>query len=127
MQDSALHQAPIRRCTSKLNPRVIKAWGFEFKTMAVWDKQTAGQGGYFRQQHELLLVATKGKPPTVKESVKVPSVISLPRGDHSAKPDYFYSMIEAMYPGLSKLELFSRAERKGWTMWGNQVGQRIAA
>ena len=43
--------------------RVIESWGFMYRTCAVWDKQKIGMGYYFRQQHELLLVATKGSMP----------------------------------------------------------------
>ena len=107
--------------------KVIEAWGFDYKTSAVWDKQTPGQGGYFRQQHEFLLLATKGNPPTVDPTTTSASVISLKRGEHSAKPHSFYALIEKMYPDLGKLELFSRNKRDGWTMWGNQAGDKLAA
>jgi len=106
---------------------VIKAWGFDYKTSAVWDKQTPGQGGYFRQQHEFLLLATKGNPPTVDPKTTSASVFSEKRGEHSAKPHSFYELIERMYPGLGKLEMFSRNKRDGWTMWGNQAGDKLAA
>jgi N6-adenosine-specific RNA methylase IME4 len=33
-------------------------------------------------------------------------------------------MIEAAYPGLPKIELFSRSPRDGWSGWGNQSGGR---
>lgn len=35
---------------------VIKAWGFKYKSCAVWDKVKLGMGYWFRGQHELLLV-----------------------------------------------------------------------
>ena len=34
--------------------KVMKAWGFEYKTNAVWDKDAIGMGFWFRGQHELL-------------------------------------------------------------------------
>lgn len=106
---------------------VIKAWDFEYVTSAVWDKQTGGQGMYFRQQHEFLLIATRGQPPAV-DPMKTPgSVIRGPRTGHSRKPHCVYGMIEAMYPGLAKVELFSRDTRDGWTMLGNQAGSMTEA
>ena len=30
---------------------VIKAWGFEYKTHAIWDKGVIGMGYWFRGQH----------------------------------------------------------------------------
>jgi N6-adenosine-specific RNA methylase IME4 len=101
--------------------RVLNAWGFAYRTCAVWDKQKIGMGYYFRQQHELLLVATKGKIPPPLPANRPSSVISSTRGKHSKKPDELYTIIEQMYPELPKLELFARQNRKGWSAWGNQV------
>lgn len=101
--------------------RVIDVWGFTYRTCAVWDKQKIGMGYYFRQQHELLLVATRGDIPAPPEKARVSSVISETRGKHSKKPERVYQIIEAMYPDLSKIELFARNKRDGWESWGNQV------
>jgi len=100
--------------------RVISAWGFEYRTCAVWDKEKIGMGYYFRQQHELLLVATRGNIPAPEPANRPPSVLSEPRGAHSAKPVMFAAAIEAMYPDLPRVELFCRAPRDGWSVWGNQ-------
>lgn len=99
---------------------VLAAWGFEYKTCAIWDKQKIGMGYYFRQQHELLLVATKGNPPAPLPANRPSSVFSYARGPHSAKPLEVYSLIESMYPEFAKLEMFSRTPRNGWSAWGNQ-------
>jgi len=99
---------------------LLDAWGFTYKTCAVWDKQKIGMGYYFRQQHELLLVGVKGKPPIPKPENRPSSVLSYPRGKHSAKPVEIYEMLEAMYPEMPKLEMFCRSPREGWGVWGNQ-------
>lgn len=99
---------------------VLDAWGFNYRTCAVWDKQKIGMGYYFRQQHELLLVAVRGQPPTPAPADRPSSVLSFPRGQHSAKPHEVYEIIEAMYPTLPKLEMFCRTPREGWGTWGNQ-------
>ena len=99
---------------------LLEAWGFTYKTCAVWDKQKIGMGYYFRQQHELLLVGVKGKPPIPKPKNRPSSVISYPRGKHSEKPVEVYEIIEAMYPEMPKLEMFCRSPSKGWGVWGNQ-------
>ncbi len=39
---------------------------------------------------------------------------------HSAKPVVAHERIEALYPNVSRVELFSRSARDGWTAWGNQ-------
>ena len=100
---------------------VIRAWGFGYRTCAVWDKQKTGMGYYFRQNHELLLVATRGSPPAPPPEARAGSVVSAPRGAHSAKPETFYGLIEAMYPDLPRIELFARRERAGWARWGNEA------
>lgn len=100
---------------------VLNAWGFEYRTCAVWDKQKMGMGYYFRQQHELLLVAVRGQPLTPAPANRPSSVLSFPRGEHSAKPAEVYELIEAMYPELPKLEMFCRSPRDGWGAWGNQA------
>lgn len=100
--------------------QVLDAWGFSYRTCAVWDKQKIGMGYYFRQQHELLLIAVKGQPPTPAPADRPSSVFSYPRGQHSAKPHEVYEIIEAMYPTLPKLEMFCRTPRDGWGVWGNQ-------
>ena len=99
---------------------VLAAWGFSYRTCAVWDKQKIGMGYYFRQQHELLLIAVRGQPPTPAPADRPSSVFSYPRGQHSAKPHEVYEIIEAMYPTLPKLEMFCRTPREGWGTWGNQ-------
>lgn len=100
--------------------RVIEAWGFSYRTCAVWDKQHIGMGYYFRQQHELLLVATKGSIPAPPPYSRPASIYSERRGKHSAKPSKFAEWIESMYPELNKIELFCREPREGWSVWGNQ-------
>jgi len=100
--------------------RVIESWGFTYRTCAVWDKQKIGMGYYFRQRHELLLVATRGSIPTPAPGDRAASVIVEPREEHSAKPAKFAELIEAMYPTLPRIELFCRSPRDGWAVWGNQ-------
>lgn len=97
---------------------VISAWGFNYRTAMVWDKEIIGMGYYARQQHELLLIATQGEPPAPLPENRPPSVYRERRGRHSAKPDYFYSMVEGMYPETPRIELFSRNPREGWSAWG---------
>lgn len=100
---------------------IIKAWGFEFKTSAVWTKGESGLGTYFRTNHEVLMLATRGKPPAVVNGSQPASSFYEDRREHSRKPEKAYEMIQAMYPGLSKLELFCRGKpRDGWDGWGNE-------
>jgi len=100
---------------------VLGAWGFEYKTCAVWDKEWIGMGYWFRGQHELLLVGVKGSFSPPPEECRFSSVIREKRREHSRKPDKVYEMIETMFPQEKKLELFARNKRPGWMVWGNEV------
>ena len=100
---------------------VIQAWGFNYRTCMCWDKQHIGLGRFVRSQFELLTISIKGSVPLPTEKNRVPALYSEKRTEHSKKPDYFYEVIEKMYPELPRIELFSRRQREGWHAWGNQV------
>jgi len=100
---------------------LIESWGFEYKTCAVWVKDKIGMGYYFRQRHELLLVAARGSVQLPDPSIRPDSVFEAPRTEHSEKPIVVYELIELMYPGYKKLEMFARNTREGWDSWGDEV------
>lgn len=99
---------------------LIRAWGFEFKTLAfVWvktcksdpAKPRMGMGLWTRKQAEVCLMGTRGKP--VRRDKGVRQVIMAPRREHSRKPDEIYGRIERLVDG-PYLELFARQRRPGW-------------
>jgi N6-adenosine-specific RNA methylase IME4 len=100
---------------------VINAWGFDYISQFVWDKQRYGIGHWVRGEHELLYIARKGdvSPPDVEE--RRGSIIREQSGKHSSKPAKVREYIEQAHPDADKLELFSRDGRVGWTMWGNET------
>ncbi len=103
---------------------VIEAWGFEYVTCGVWDKETIGMGYWFRQRHEMILVARRGDFPPPPEDLRVASIITAARGEHSVKPAKVYELIESWWPELTtgeRLELYGRRERPRWTTWGDEV------
>jgi N6-adenosine-specific RNA methylase IME4 len=98
---------------------VIKEWGFDYRTCAVWVKDKIGMGYFFRQQHELLLVARKGNMPVPEPPNRPSSIIEAPRLNHSRKPDQVYEIIMKMYPRDRYLELFGRRQYNGkWVVFG---------
>jgi N6-adenosine-specific RNA methylase IME4 len=101
---------------------VIDGWGFTYRTCMVWVKDKIGMGYYARQQHELLLIATRGHLPVPDPSDRPSSVFHGRRTEHSSKPSIAHEMIETMYPTYRRCELFARTPREGWTVWGNQAG-----
>ncbi|MBA7667848.1 hypothetical protein ES703_75948 [subsurface metagenome] len=101
--------------------QVIEAWGFDYKTGAVWVKDKFGMGYYFREQHELLFVAKKGNMPVPNPEDRPTSIINAPRLQHSRKPDEVYQSIEKMYPKGKYLEMFATRTRPGWKGFGLEV------
>lgn len=101
--------------------QVVDAWGFTYKTHAVWDKCKIGMGYWFRGQHELLIVATKGKAsPPIAEN-RVSSIFKESRTEHSKKPDCVYEWIESAFVSYKKLEMYARSNRPGWKSWGAEA------
>lgn len=100
---------------------VMDAWGFEYKTHAAWDKERMGMGYWFRGQHELLFVGTRGTfSPPVAEA-RVSSVFRERRNNkHSKKPVCVYEAIERMFPNATKYEMYQREPRDGWLGGGNE-------
>jgi len=107
---------------------VVKAWGFQYKTHAIWDKGSVGMGYWFRGQHELLLVGVKGHVSPPAQELRISSVILQNKGQHSAKPDYVREMIGEWFPTETKLEMFARQDQSNlfqqnihWDTWGNEL------
>ena len=100
---------------------VLQTWGFTYKSHLIWNKDRIGMGYWFRNKHELLLVGTRGNVPAPAMGDQFPSVIDAPVGEHSAKPEKFYEIIEAYYPTLPKIELNARVAREGWVRWGYEA------
>ena len=76
---------------------VMAAWGFAYKSSCTWVKDRAGTGYWFRNQHELLLLGTRGNVPAPAPGTQWPSAIVAPAGEHSAKPEAFLEMIEMLF------------------------------
>jgi len=101
---------------------VMKSLGFRYVTNIVWVKDRIGLGQYARGKHELLLFGTKGVKHTSvkKENNSLSSVIEAKRNKHSSKPEESFQWIENRSHG-PYLEMFSRNEREGWTVWGKEI------
>jgi N6-adenosine-specific RNA methylase IME4 len=110
--------------------KVLEAWGFTYRSMIVWDKEVMGCGYWTRGQHELLLLCSRGGFPPPEGTNCPRSLYRERRGEHSAKPHYFYDMIEKMFPQFHArppasplmIELFANVRpedaREGWAVWG---------
>jgi N6-adenosine-specific RNA methylase IME4 len=105
--------------------RVMKSWGFAYKTQAVWDKTWVGMGYWFRGQHEILLVGVRGKFSPPSPTTRQSSVYREKKTEHSRKPEYFRALIDKQFPNCTKLEMFARQKSRGWDVWGNEVKSDI--
>lgn len=109
---------------------VLSAWGFEFKTAGHWSKKTKhgkqafGTGYILRCAGEPFLIGTMGSPWTAKN---VRSVIEGPVREHSRKPDEAFDAAEKLCGDVPRCELFSRQERPGWDVMGNEVSKFLQA
>jgi len=113
---------------------VMDRVGFAYVTNWVWVKAERslthptmwkpahrhGLGQRGRVEHEHLLIGTRGSPPVPPPERRPRSVIPAPRARHSQKPPEAYVRIERATPG-PRLEMFARAPREGWTVWGNEA------
>lgn len=101
---------------------VMKAWGFEFKTIFTWIKPKLGLGVYLRNASETVLFGIRGKLPIQFKAQ--PNWGFFPVQDHSHKPEEQYAIMERCSPG-PYLELFARRRQPGWDAWGNQIDSDI--
>jgi len=106
--------------------RVMKAWGFTYKSNLVWFKvrkdggpDGRGVGFYFRNVTELVLFGVRGSMRTLKPGRTQVNMLATRKREHSRKPDEIYDIIEGCSPG-PYLELFARFRRPGWAQWGNE-------
>lgn len=103
---------------------VLRAWGFEPKTMLTWGKPSFGCGERLRGQTEHCILGVRGSP--VLTLTNESTLLLAPKGKHSAKPDAFYALVEQLCPASRYVELFARKPRPGWVTWGDEV-PRLAA
>jgi N6-adenosine-specific RNA methylase IME4 len=104
---------------------VLKAWGFEAKTILTWVKDKIGLGRWLRGKTEHVILAVKGHP--VLRLTNQSTVLEAPRRANSEKPPEFYAMVEELCvaPQGGRLELFARAARAGWVTSGSEAPETI--
>jgi len=103
--------------------KVLKAWGFNYKTSLYWHKTgRLGLGYWYRGQVEQCLFGIKGNMPAFR--IAKQNIITAPAGRHSEKPDAMRELIDLT--GLNpKIELFARKRAAGWHCWGNELQSDI--
>lgn len=109
----------------------LNKWGYEVVEQIIWVKQKnnnlyTSQGYYFLHSFEICLVGYKcpsGQHVNYKSKVSS-NIIFSEVNMKSKKPEALYKIIEQMFPGSKKIELFARNHnlREGWFSLGNQLG-----
>src|SRR3990167_10637532 len=109
---------------------VIKAWGFEYKTVGfTWIKKNKNGGNFFgvgwytKSNAEVCLIGVRGKAP--KRSNSISQIIETVREKHSQKPAIVREKIVEFCGDLPRIELFAREKTKGWDVFGNEVKNSI--
>lgn len=120
--------------------QVMEAWGFEFTTGFPWVKTVPdsraiyrGIGFWTMATSEYMLIGKRGEPkrkggsPVMGLAVDGDGerILYAPRTEHSRKPEAVHEWIERIFPtetAETRLELFARRKRAGWTTWGRDTG-----
>lgn len=109
---------------------VIKAWGFEYKTVGfTWIKKNKNGGNFFgvgwytKSNAEVCLIGVKGRAP--KQSNSISQIVETIREKHSKKPSIIREKIVEFCGDLPRIELFARERERGWDVWGNEVSSDI--
>lgn len=111
---------------------ILDPWGFRYSTSRVWMKLWPGEDSMFiysdsvargtgyevQGNAEILVIAKRGKPQSIKGK-PWPSFIISPRREHSRKPDEVRDEIASRLEG-PRLEMFARSSSPGWETIGNQ-------
>ena len=119
--------------------QLINKWGFKYKTIGFqWLKLNKscnnpmfiskknmffGLGRWTRGNTEPCLIAVKGKPKRINNSIS--QLIIEPIGKHSKKPEIVKEKIVDLIGDLPRIELFARQKTQGWDVWGNEVESSI--
>jgi len=120
---------------------VMKAWGFEYKTIVFcWIKTNPksgtpffGIGHWTASNCEIVLAGLKKGGVLNRQSKSISQIVMSPRGNHSCKPSIIRNKIVELCGDVPRIELFARKPQtliedpswKGWDIWGNEVKSDI--
>lgn len=108
---------------------IAKDIGFRIHARMIWNKVTGIPSAFtVRFGHEYLLYCYRGKLIPVASDMrgKIHTVFTEKVTQHSRKPEIAYDIIEQLYPGLNRVELYARTLRPGWNAWGNEIESTVS-
>lgn len=103
---------------------IAERLGCKLHARMIWNKVTGIPAAFtVRYGHEYLLYMYKGRllPVEKSERGKIHSVFTERVQKHSQKPETAYQIIERLYPGAKKIEMYARRSREGWDCWGDEA------
>lgn len=119
----------VTTATLPLGIRVLRQWGFEYKSFLFWGKLTLGLGMPFRNSGELLLYGKRGKGVEVAFKGQMNWMVA-GRGIHSEKPPEVHALIDRLVgTDAPRLELFARRtppSAEHWDVWGREVASTVS-
>lgn len=111
---------PVLKSFSAYLGYIVRLLALDFASFDFDQILAFGMGRLFRQTHEVCLLGVRGKAYELLENKSQRSVHFDVNKKHSAKPEILQNRLELMYPKASKLEMFARRSRAGWTCIGLQ-------
>ncbi len=99
---------------------VIEAWGFEPKSCIVCIGPPPGEGDYWRDATELLLLGVRGRLPFARTPRR--SLLKRKSGREEGRPESIRKLIQQVSPA-PYLEMYGRRLplSREWTVYGNQL------
>ncbi|MBC5688105.1 DNA methyltransferase [Mediterraneibacter sp. NSJ-55] len=105
--------------------QMMQELGYTLHARMIWDKENGIAPAFtVRFSHEYLLwFYKKGNMlmPARDQRGVWTTVFREQSTMHSRKPVVARMMLEKMFPGSEKLELFARQQAEGWDCWGNEI------
>lgn len=131
LEDSAYVWLWITNSHISYLPLMVGSWGLRQLTLLTWIKTTndgstvrMGTGHYLRNSTEHCALLVKGSPKSFSSMGTLSNqntAIFAPRQEHSRKPQAFFTLVDQLCAGMSKLEMFARESRVGYDSWGDQT------
>jgi N6-adenosine-specific RNA methylase IME4 len=99
---------------------ILRAWGFEPKTLLTWTKDKMGYGDWLRAKAEHCIMCVRGQP--IITLTNQTTVLHAPMRGHSVKPMEFYDFVESLCPAPRYVDLFSRYRHNDkWDCHGDEA------
>lgn len=95
---------------------ILEAWNFAYAASAVIDHGKADGKDWFRNQHSVIVVGTRGNIQSPPPERLAPSVLRAKPAKGGGIPDEVFDCISDMFPSprVKRLDLFGTEQRDGW-------------